>query len=49
MRSLFQTKHINDIMLINDLSRRHQYNVTLEINDDMFVSHLLLDNRYCRM
>jgi hypothetical protein len=45
-------QHINGGIFIEDLSRwrhRHQNNITLwhiEINDDMFVSCLLLDNRY---
>jgi hypothetical protein len=49
----YRVIHINDIMLIKDLSRRPQRNQTynllqsqIEINDNMFVSCLLLDNRY---
>jgi len=51
MRIPFQAKHINDSIFL-DLSRWRQwrhYNVTLlhiEINDNMSVSHFLLDNTY---
>jgi hypothetical protein len=41
------SKHINDSMFIKDLSKwSYQCNVMLEINNIMFVSHLLHDSRY---
>jgi len=43
MRSPFKVKHINDGMFIQDLSKWPQYNVMLEINDNMFVSGLSFD------
>ena len=49
MRTRFRAKYTNNSILIENLTRPRQYNVTLlhiEINNNMFVSGLLLDNRY---
>jgi hypothetical protein len=49
---IFWGKHIKDSMFIKVLSRQRQYNVPqlhTEINDNMFVSHLLLDNKWLKM
>ena len=43
MRSPYPEKHTNDGMIIGDLSKCRHYTVMLEINDNMFVSHLWVD------
>ena len=48
MRSQFHAKHIKDSMFIEDLSRWlqwHQYFLMLEINNNLLVSHLLLEKQ----
>jgi hypothetical protein len=50
--SLYCAKQINNSMFIKDLSMQHQYNVTLlhmEININMFISPLMLKNKYHRV
>ena len=44
-----KTKYFNASVFIDDLSKSREYSVMLEIDDDMFVSHFLHDNRYYRV
>jgi len=46
MSSPFWAEHMNDSIFIKDWSKWRQYNIMLEIKDDMFVSSLSLDYRY---